>query len=415
MIVVVTTKYEGVFKQCVTVNTLKRVLTLCDQGDISVLVINSFEEDSFNAGLIISDIRSKCMAKVLYISDSPDPITSMTIRGIQGEVYDSEFYLEDEGELLALLEEVGLSNSSNALALESSNNVSVIKDFIGAFTRGEKKINYPAYLNQVTTALNKLEQETKQTQLQLNEMGDTAISVFKKAAGIITSMHKQQQDIQAKLDELESAPQVSQSAQPSLGGGGISLYPSVTLTGSNNILLIREYSFCRYLTSFVLAYANYLKYTCNKRVRVIFCIQKGYGIKEKYNSMTCISQESLPMLDSLKGNEIIATNHPLAQVMKTLTSVPADVTIVVDRLYNRTDIVSGRVKKVCAVNGYSDIARYKCNIHDTIFPIVNYNKVGALGYIPHIQKFPQETDARLAQYHQNCGDLYKALDKVLGI
>ena len=415
MIVVVSKDTPDVFHQCVMVSSLKKVKELSQDSEITALVIHNFDEPIFEAGIFISDIQKVSITKIIYINAEPEPMLTMPIQGVHGYIYQDEFYLEDEEELLALLDDIGISPDDNSTALATTDSVTIIKDFIEAFSRNESRIQAPIYLQQVNAALTELEETTRQQELQITSMGTSAIEVFQRASTIITNLNDQKKVIMDKLKEIENAQPISSGRAP-LGGGTL-FFPSTRYMGQNNVLLIREYSFCRYLTSFVLAYAHYLHYEKNKRVKVVFTVNKGAGIINKYADFTTITQESYS-ITSLADEEIVVTNVPKQELMLKLTKAPSDVTIIVDRLYGNNDIVTGRVKRLCAVNGYSDIARYKnvgCDISSTIFTTVNHGKLGAFGYIPHIKSYPRERDARTAMYSQNCHALYEKIDNYIGL
>ena len=415
MIVVVSKDTPDIFHQCVMVSSLKRVKELSADSEITALVIHNFDEPVFEAGIFISDIQKVSIAKIIYINAEPEPMLTMPIQGVHGYIYQDEFYLEDEEELLALLDDIGAIPDDSSTALATTDSVTIIKDFIEGFSRNESRIQAPIYLQQVNAALTELEETTKQQELQITTMGTSAIEVFQRASKIITNLNDQKKVIMDKLKEIEEAQPVVQQTRAPLGG--TLFYPSTRYMGQNNVLLIREYSFCRYLTSFVLAYAHYLHYEKNKRVKVIFAVNKGAGILNKYSDFTTITQESYS-ITSLVDEEIVVTNVPKQELMLKLTKAPSDVTIVVDRLYGNNDIITGRVKRLCAVNGFSDIQRYKnvgCDIGSTIFTTVNHGKLGAFGCIPHIRSYPRERDARLAMYGQNCHDLFEKIDNHIGL
>lgn len=416
MIVVVSKSKPDIFKKCVLVDSLIKVKDLLQSGEISVLVIHSFSEPIFEAGLFIADIQKISTAKIVYINESPEPMLTMPVQGVNGYVAKDEFYLDDEDELLALLDELGLGDENNSTALATTNSVAIIKDFIEAFSRNESRIQAPIYLQQVDAALTELANTTKQQELQITTMGTSAIEVFQRASDIITKLNEQKNMIVEKLKELEVSQPV-QPTRPPLSGGVLS-YPTVKYMGQNNVLLIREYSHCKYLTSMVLAYAYYLHYERNKRVKVVFVVGKNAGIAKKYNDFASITQASVSSAQSLMEQEVVMINIPKGDLMLQLAKMPSDVTIIVDRLYGNNDIITGRVKKLSAVSGYSDISRYRdfgCDIKNSIFSIVNHAKVGSFGYIPHIKSYPAERDARLAMYSQNCHDLFEKIDNYIGL
>ena len=178
------------------------------------------------------------------------------------------------------------------------------------------------------------------------------------------------------------------------------------------MLLLREYSPCRYLTTFCLGYAHHLHYQLNKRVKLVFVHGKGAGISAKYSEFTSITQESMN-ISTLYDSEIIATNNPKKEVMKELLTKPNDIVIVVDRLYGSQDIVSGRVTRVNVASSRSDVKKFNLVPDDTIFTVTAQPK--QLFCISHIKSFPVEPDARYALYANLMRGNYEILDKKLGL
>ncbi len=149
-----------------------------------------------------------------------------------------------------------------------------------------------------------------------------------------------------------------------------------------------------------------MHYVKNKRIKVIFCVQKGYCVGKRYEEYVSIDETTKSML-SLYDNEIVVTNSPKKEVMKELLSKPQDVVIVVDRLYGKEAIVTGRCTTLNVVSGYSDIQRYGLKSEDTITSVTKFPDCFAC--ISRIKNYMTERDARLAAYHQVFGKDYEKI------
>ena len=405
MKVIVSNVLDDSYNDYVVINDIE---SLTEMDNISVLILHSYENvTDFDLGVFISKLYNSGVSSFIYINENPSMVISTVIKGVGGSVYTDEFYLEDEEELNILLEELGL-DSKNSLVAQSS--IKIVKDFIVAFSRNETRINSPIYLEQVKQAINELSELTHRQEMQLNEMGLTSIKVFEKASDIISTMNDQKKVLEKQLEELEQTQYSSQNKVSSFSQGSVSYFSTFRYTGMAKVLLIREYSPCRYLTSFLLSYIHHVKHELNKRVKLIIAHQKGVGVSSKYSSFTSITQESYGTL-MLYENDIIATNMPNKEVMTKLTSTNAEVIIVLDRLYSRSDIIQGRVKKVCAVSGSTDVDRYKLDASQCIFPVTSQEK--ELFSIPLIKNYPSEVDIRYAVYNQTCKDKFKILDSYI--
>lgn len=403
MRVIVSTELEDNYSNFVVVDNFKRVREL---SGVTTLIIHKYAENDFDAGVFISEFYNNGISQFLYINEKPSATMKLVLEGVSGKIYDDVFYFEDEEELMYLVEDEADSDGEESTELTVSN-IQVIRGFIQSYIRGEERIKAPLYLEQVNQAINELTTLTEVKNTQLTTMGKSAISVFEKASTIITNMDKQRQLLERQLKELEELS--PQQPKPSFGGN-ILFFPSYKYIGTARVLLIREVAPCRYLTSFILAYEHYLHYELNKRVKLIFVHQKGAGVSKRYDSFTAITQESMNMT-SLYDAEIIATNNPKSNVWKEIFSKQCDVFIIVDRLYGSQDIVTGRVSKINAVSGISDLNRFKIQKGSCIFPVTKQDD--CFFSIPTIKSYPQGQDVRLAAYGQICKDKYQKLDDYL--
>lgn len=408
MNIIVSTGLEDNFREF---KVLKRFSALNEYvNELDVVVLNSFEDSDFDVGIIISKLHKEGNCKFVYINENPNPLISMAITGVGGDVLKDDFYLSDEDELLGYLENAGVLKDKSPVTLT----VSVVKDFVHAFCRGEERIKTPAYLSQVNQAVNDLVVLTQQQEIVISDMSTSAIEIFEKASKIIKTMAERKKDIEQKLEELTAKDSGSSS---STGGNVFNnsaiFFPPHKYMGTKPILLIRELSPCKYLSSFVLGYHQHLKYVKNRRVKLIFVHQKGQGVSLKYNNFFNITQESASV-DSLYEGDIIATNNPKKDVMtKLLGNTNTDIFIVVDRLYSTNDIVTGKVTKLNAISGDSDIDRYKVKDEDCIGSIAS--NLNLFYCVPYVVDYPGETDARYATYLQLCDKIYNQIDATLHI
>lgn len=412
MKVIVSDKLEDKYENYKLVRGIEGVLEL---DGIDVLIIHSYQDATdFDIGVLISNLYRNGVSSFIYINENPTAVISTVIQGVNGDVYTDEFYLESEEDLDYLLENLGIESKNTQLAVSSAK---IIKDFIGAFTRNEERIHSKVYLEQVSQAVTKWGKLTHIQENKIMEMGETAIEVFERASNIIHLMTEQKEELEKQLKELEETSQ-NRVQTKSSGLGGVQFFPTIKyIEGNGKILYIRELSPCRYLTSFLLAYMNYLKYVKNRTVKMIVVHQRGGAIIPKYDSFTSITQESINSFQ-LYGNDKVATNIPTKDVMTKLLSVGReDVIIVLDRLYGNADILSGRVKKIFAVSGESDIKRYQfkfgVKVNKCIFPITEQKE--SLFHIPLIKNYPTEIDLRNAVYNQSCKDRFAILDKELDL
>ena len=407
MNVIVSSELQDNFSNFVVVDTFRKVRDILNT--VTVLILHKFKESEFDVGCFIQEFYKAGNIKTfMYISDTPLSTVQTVLKGVNGIYVQDEFYLEDEEELNDLLNELtGKDKETTDLSTPALN---VVNEFIEAFSRGEDRINTPLYLDQVKSAITTLTEVTKEQENKLTTMGSSTLGVFEQATNIIKKLNSQRQLVEKKINELEYN-MANSSSKPSFGNN-VMFFSPVKYLKNSKVLLIREYSPCRFLTSFCLGYLNHLHYELNKRCKLIFVHQKGHGVALKYSDFVSITQESAKMM-SLYDADIVATNNPKKEVMNELLGKHDDVIIVVDRLYAKDDIVTGRVERVNAVGSRSDIKRYGLKPENTIFTITGAPKM--LFTIPIIKEYPLEVDARKTYYSQAMGKQYTILDKRLGL
>lgn len=411
MRVIVSTELDkSSFSNFVVVQSFTQIREL---ENVSMIVLHEFKESDFEVGVFLSEFYQNGVKKFIYINKKPSEAIKAAIIGVRGKTFEDTFYFDDEDELDALAEECfdeECTEISNTL--ESTR---IVKDFIKRFLEDDNTIKAPLYLNQVQSALNDLSNTNQRQTEQIISMGSTAIDTFEKANAVISSIAKQKKVLEDQLRVLtEDKPRNSFHTQPL--NGNILFFPTVQYTGTPKMLFIREVAPCRYLTSYILAYEHYLHYEKNKRVKLIFVHQKGNGVAKRYEQFTSITQESMHVT-SLYDSNIIATNNPKQDVMKKLFSRPADVFIVVDRLYGQRDIVSGRVNKLNAVSGRADMQRYNLKPDNCIFTFGGTENTpdDTFYTIPIIGKYPQLADVQKVAYMQICKESFEKINKFLGI
>lgn len=403
MQVILSKTLENKFKNFTVVDSFKKLRTM---SNITTLVINSFVENDFDAGVFISDLKTKGEIKnFFYINSELSTTIVMLIKGMKGHISEEEWYLEDEEELKGYIDSVTEEEEDASSSLPA---LGVVDQFIQGFVKGDSEINTPLYLQRVKVALNELNEITHKQEVQISTMGESAIEVFESASKIIRAIDAQKREIEKQLSVLETKG--NETASNMFSNTAIFFQP-YRYMNAKKVLVIKEYSPCRYLTSFVYNYVRHLHYDKNKRVKLIIVHQKGANVSAKYSNITNITSENCGQ-KVLYNNEYIATNNPKKEVMSELLT-DCEYFVVLDRLYLGESIVTGKVNIVNAVSGVSDIKRYHLDIQDTIFSVTNYKN--CLLCIPVIKNFPVEEDARRAMYTQTLSKGYEVLDKRIGV
>lgn len=388
-------------------------------SDVNCVIIHTYSDSNVQIGIELQKLRQSGVDLFIYINKEPSQFLRLLLSGINGHTFDDEFYFDDEEELSSLIDTINDDDSDGNFALSTTRaSVETLTDFVQAFTRGESRINTPLYLETVNNAIAEIVKVNEVQETAITTMGSSALDVFAQVSTILTKMTENYKAVEKQLQQAEEHNSQSMNSR-GLFSNSVDTFPTVSYSDViQKMLLVREYSPCRYLTSFVLGYAHYLKYVLNKRVKLVFAIQKGGGVAKRYEGFaTMLTTESVTN-DALYDSPIIAINNPKKATLNSIFKRQGnkmDVVIVVDRLYSSTDIVSGSVVKVNAAGGYSDIERFKLDPKNTILPY-GYSKDVCMMTIPMIRNYPRDEDARRANYNQAFANdnYYKVLDKKLG-
>lgn len=396
-------------------SAIKKLGTPC----IETLIIHHFKEKVFDVGIFINECKDSGIKRFIYISEHPDETIKMCLKGLNSYVYTTEDYLEDEEELQFLIDDIIQDEEKETTALSNvEQNVNILEEFIDGFKRKDPKIGAPIYLNRAQEAVNELSVVTQKQELQLTTMGEESRKIFSQARTIIEQLILQNKEREAQILEVQQNANTTGARVPM--SSSVSIYAPYNHFSAVPVLLFREFSPCRYLTSFVMAYEHYLHYQLNKRVKLIICHSKDAQISKKYtgNDFVAITEVSFKTT-SLYDNEKIAINIPKKDLLKKLIDVSnLDIVIVVDRLYGNMPIIKGKhVTTVNAISGSSDVDRFGLgnSFKDTIIPVSEFNYRGNQPFVTlkTIQDFPPEVDTRYAAYTLYYKDVFSKLDEKL--
>lgn len=398
MKVIVSKTLKDDFNEFVVIDSLKKVMDL--QG-VTMLILHSCIENDFDAGVFIADLKKKGVDFFMYICEKPSAVLQMALKGVDCYFFTDEFYFDDEEELQVLISDIEeerkeKADNTSSFEMIATPALNTIATFMQGYVKGDKLVQTPLFLEQTNSAITELTSVFHQQELELQTMGNSALEVFEKASTIIRNMNDQKKVIEKQLEQLEQNVSGTTSNRPAFGNS-ILFFSPYKYIGNARVLVLREFSPTRFLTSFVLGYVYYLHYNLNKRVKVVFCTQKGYCVGKRYEEFTSISDETKGMT-SLYDQEIIVTNSPKKEVLKELLSKQQDIIIVVDRLYGKEAIVTGRCTTINVASSFSDLVRFSLKPQDTITSVTRLPDTFAT--ISLIKNYPKERDARLAAYNQ---------------
>lgn len=375
----------------------------------SIILVNSFEEDEYKASLAITELyRKRGIYKFIYISSTPSDSIRILIESINGVFDDDEYLLTDIDEIKALVDLI----EDNKLEVVESNLPSVstgfevMDDFLKKFEDGDSALNDPLYLEVVNRAVSDIRKQVRLQEERTELMGKGVIETYNNTLDTINMLHKEAESLRTKIEEIESSSKGFKIGRVE----SLTYYPPITYAGSTPLAVFKEVTACRYLTSFVLAYAHHLQTVRSKRVRVIIVVGKQPLIKNKYKDMFELTSENYK-----SGKAILETVSytvtPIKALMMYMTKQSDELVIVLDRTYEKEPIVKGKAKIFYGVSSFSEIKRENLDVSRCICSIRAIK--GSLATIKHIQNFPNELDNRLDRYERNFNTDFNKLDSIL--
>lgn len=374
-----------------------------EYDNLEGVILHKTEETDTEIGLGISKLNKLGIKTMGYINCNPSIILKCSIKAIGGIVLEDEMFISDEASLDMLFNSASIGD---LVATDSADrSLEIVADFVTAFMNKESRVNTEFYLRSVKNAVDELSKQTKKSESDIKTISLSAVEVFKEVSVMLTEMQKQSLELSNNLSMLGGL-----SAQK-YTGVSIGMFPTYQYVGGAKVLCVREVSPCRFLTSFMIAYANYLKNSCNKRTKVVIVHQKSFCMSTRYSEFTRVMNSSSD--DSLFNADIVVTDSPKKDVLRKLLSTGSDIVIVIDRLYG-DPIVSGRVETVYAVSGESDVSKFHLNGKKVIF---TYKSTpSSFLHIPYISSYGQKSEVRAGKYYQACKDSsFKSLNTLLGV
>lgn len=395
---------------------VRSIAVLLDKDDIGAVILHSTSEAPFKVGMAISELHTKKgISKFAYLNDTPDAMIRLCISGLGGLIIEDEWYFEDEAELDILLTEYIEEELAIVPTYKNNKSFYIVSDFIQAFIRKDKRIYTNFYLETVQSAIKNLGERIQQKDLVIDDLGESASRIFHEASIKISEMQKARLDLDSRLKELMETAN-AQSMSPRSNTGSVFYFPSVSHMSTAKVIQIREVSPCRYLTSFILAFRDYLRGVHGKSAKVIVVHQKGRGVLKRYSwvksdlpddNFTSITEESKGNRE-LYSSRLVNTNVPQRDVIIDLLK-DEELVIVIDRLYSNEGIVRSRVKTFYGVSGASDLKRFSLNPNQCIFSVREYPN--CLAYIPTILDYSDVIDTRRGQYQRVCESTFDKLAK----
>lgn len=406
-----------------------------------VLIINSYTDDEYHAGVELSNLIQQDLQYVLYLTDKPLLNMTSLVKSIGGLV-DTEEYLLDTETLMVLIQnfkdtskhkqqtlkytndiiaadaiETDLSDvDSGSQALINQSSIDVIKTFYHDYALGTIDTTNKAYLNIVLKAINDINDSGQSLTNYDKDVTNTVNELYSKASSELSQLENTRIQLTEELEHVTDKFHRITEQQGFLGLGNkiesFAPYKHINQHGTQ-VIVFKEYSQTRYLTSFILGYYQHIKTEMHKRLRVLFVLPNKQTIINKYEKssekiihVTTNNYQS----EEVVTNDLLYTEIPVSRMYQFLLDTHDDYFLVIDRTYNNEFCINGRVTKWHAFSGRSEADANPDIKENRIFSIRKLTQRDIV--INHVENYPSANVDRRATYNKNFIEEYKKLDVI---
>lgn len=383
-----------------------------------LLILNTYTEDEYEAGIRIAELIEKGLSKLYYLTDDPKLNMYSLVASLNG-VNETEDYLLDEESLEVLISETETNELLPATVgvaegYVSPNSVDILKRFYQDYTSGNiEGLANTAYLQLVDRAINDIANSSNELIIYDKDVKETVNQLYTQAFHQLNELEDSKDEIEATLLEVQEMYDELKGQSTTLGKlDSFSPYRHVKSSGVR-LIVFKEYTQVRYLTSFVMGYAEHLANIMHKRVRVLFVVPNKDTFLKKYKTAPAnfyhLTGDNYNTEDALNST-LYYTEVPILRMYKHLTNLNDDILLIVDRTYNNDFAVKGNVTSWHAFAGKSEADVYTKQKSNRIFSMRGVTTSDIV--IAHIPKYEVEVINRQAQYSNTFTETYKRLDQI---
>lgn len=318
------------YPSCTTVSSFKDIERITMR---TTLIVDSYTDKDFDfLVFLLTAMRDNSLTKVAYITDSPKRIILETMKTVGAYVTQNSALIDNTENFSYLLEYMStkeVDTQSDEL-IQLSDSFTLVDTYIRQKIEGEPKL----VERKISLAYEKIS-DVLQDIVFSDELNEELQSFLLTASSKIKVLEDELEKKEKDIAELKGS---------SFGGfGSISAYTQYNYTGNSKVLIIKEESPTRYLTSFLVGYLDWLERVAELKAKLLIIERDTEYVDARYKSMrkvdsTTITREAskLYLLPELY------TTTPTHSVMSTLMSPMVDLYIILDRTYKKTHAVSGR-------------------------------------------------------------------------
>lgn len=384
------------------VRSVKDVVTVTKSSFVVFESSDDLLEDAVS--FLVGVVKRVLNTHLVYIASNPVPLIEEVIKGLGSQSLRDDSYLDDLNSYSELIDYLEKGDTSLDEDEDISSEISVLDSFVSEQVENLSPIQRSMVQDSYDKVIGTLDEMTSKDVLREQLVNFAHVSRER-----VVSL---EQDLKLKEKEVANlAPR---------GGGflaGTNNYPVYNYSGSAKVLVVKEHSPCRYLTSFLYAFAERQEKVNNIKTKLIVVSSKNYMTELRYKGAfdeanpTTIVQSRGRLMTSTK----VYTTTPTAAVMDFLMqSLGYDLYVILDRTDKKEECVAGRgIKTVHAVSNLNHMRALKLEVKNTI--VNDLGVQGQLGVLAMINNIGTKNDERIAKIQQGMDITITLLENILGL
>ena len=397
---ILTTRETKSFHGFERVRSVKDITKLTKK---SYLIIESHDDKDLELALfLINSVMSLGIHQVAYVTDNPVQIIDELMKSInayRAHLPESIETPENISALMRAMADEDKSDDQETLV----ENLEVLTDFVNSKVEGEPKVKRRLITSSLQTIVSALD--------------DTVFSdrLRRQIQDMIVSFIMNTNNLQREISKLEKEI-VNLKASTMSGANGISSFQQYTYVGNARVLLIKEHTPTRYLTSFLISFINYLSDVASVKSKLIIIDNNNDNLDIRYEGIKKADFETIRKeVATLTLSPVVYTATPNKSVLDTLfESVGVELFVVLDRTQKSINAVTGRSIKVAnAVSSKSKMRKLNLNANETI--VNDQADVSQLGMISLVESYPKMEDDRILTLQQAFSNVMKNLAEYSGV
>lgn len=384
------------------VRSVKDVVTVTKSSFVVFESSDDLLEDAVS--FLVGVVKRVLNTHLVYIASNPVPLIEEVIKGLGSQSLRDDSYLDDLNSYSELIDYLEKGDTSLDEDEDISSEISVLDSFVSEQVENLSPIQRNMVQDSYDKVVGTLDEMTSKDVLR-----EQLVNFAHVSREHVVSL---EQDLKLKEKEVANlAPR---------GGGflaGTNNYPVYNYSGSAKVLVVKEHSPCRYLTSFLYAFAERQEKVNNIKTKLIVVSSKNYMTELRYKGAfdeanpTTIVQSRGRLMTSTK----VYTTTPTAAVMDFLMqSLGYDLYVILDRTDKKEECVAGRgIKTVHAVSNLNHMRALKLEVKNTI--VNDLGVQGQLGVLAMINNIGTKNDERIAKIQQGMDITVTLLENILGL